>query len=62
MAISKERIIKAYPRPQIIDKLNSYSTANEMSKSKVVSMALKQFFDRQPLSEIGRVPTSKNSY
>lgn len=65
MAVHNERRVQAFPHPKIVEKLNDYSTINGMSKSKVVNMALKSFFENMPAKEkvhLANSIVSKNSY
>lgn len=58
-----QRRVHAYPPPKYHELTTAYAKANEMPKSEVVTLALKQFFDSMPKQEQVRIQNlSKNSY
>jgi len=60
---SHERAIKAFPNPKYFNLVDSLSKSEGVSRSKVVSTAIKSYFDNMPDQEKERiVNNSKNSY
>jgi len=59
----KERRVQGYPPPIYCKLTQGYAAANGITESKVVSEALKQFFDGMPQRERERfLSVSKHSY
>lgn len=60
---SHQRTIKAYPTPKYFNLVDSLSKSEGISRSEVVSVALKSYFDNMPEEQRQRIATnSKNSY
>ncbi len=62
-SVAIERRVQCYP-PPVYHKLTvGYAAVNGMTESKVISQALKDFFDRMPQQEKERLlSASKHSY
>ena len=52
----------AYPNEPYNKLLENYSKTNELSKSKVIGKAIKQFFDTMPNDIKARYLNSRNGY
>lgn len=60
---SHQRAVKAFPTPKYFNLVDSLSKSEGVSRSKVVSTAIKSYFDNMPEHERNRiVNNSKNLY
>lgn len=57
----QDRAIKSYPPQKYVELVKAYALTNELTESKVVTLALKDFFNRMTESERKRL-FSKHSY
>lgn len=56
-------MVKAFPTPKYFNLVDSLSKSEGLSRSKVVTTAIKSYFDNMPEKEKERiVNNSKNSY
>lgn len=67
MSSTAERKIQCYPSMKYFKFINAYAEINEMSKSEVVALAIKNWVDNLPPSDKMKVENaakkySKNSY
>lgn len=62
-SVALQRNIHAYPPPKYYTLVDAMSKCREISKSEVVSIALKEYFDRMPEGERQTILTlGRNHY